>query len=260
MRVSFRILAVFEGIIGAVIGFAISILASILRVIGGSVGISTDQSHFFLAIILSLLAFVGALLAIGPGVAAAICLLVASRGRLFQRSSCSRRPGLPLPAAALPRRRLSPLLSTSPWSRNRKHNPLSLRLHGSPPRSSRGHTTRSQRSLLRLSGLPGATSERTLKRPWVKRPQSKWRRMKRLALRRQLARSPRASRQRELAPWKPRSGQSRRSHRSPLDPSRSHSARRNAGRSRRRTPRCPGRRPERLQTGRHITTRRRADR
>ncbi len=83
MRLSLRILAVFEGIVGALVGFAISIVASILRVIGGAVGVSTDQAHFFLAIALSLLAFVGALLAIGPGVAAAVCLLVAAIGFFF---------------------------------------------------------------------------------------------------------------------------------------------------------------------------------
>jgi hypothetical protein len=102
MRVSLRILAVFDGIIGAVIGFAISILASVLRVIGGSVGISTDQSHFFLAIILSLLAFVGALLAIGPGLAAAICLLVAAVGFFFVAGPWAIVPALfLLPAAWL---------------------------------------------------------------------------------------------------------------------------------------------------------------
>ncbi len=83
MRLSLRILAVFEGLVGALVGFAISITASILRVIGGAVGISTDQAHFFLAIALSLLAFVGALLAIGPGLVAAICLLVAGVGFFF---------------------------------------------------------------------------------------------------------------------------------------------------------------------------------
>ena len=72
MRLSLRILAVFEGIVGAFIGFAISIVASLLRAIGEAVGVSTDQAHFILAIVLSLLAFVGALLAIGPGLAAAI--------------------------------------------------------------------------------------------------------------------------------------------------------------------------------------------
>ncbi|HEU0026502.1 MAG TPA: hypothetical protein VFQ25_05240 [Ktedonobacterales bacterium] len=102
MRISLRILAVFEGIVGALIGFGISILASILRVIGGAAGISTDQSHFFLAIILSLLAFVGALLAIGPGLAAAICLLVAAIGFFFVAGPWAIVPALfLLPAAWL---------------------------------------------------------------------------------------------------------------------------------------------------------------
>lgn len=102
MRVSLRILAVFDGIVGALMGFAISIVASILRVIGGAVGISTDQAHFFLAIALSLLAFVGALLAIGPGLAAAICLLIAAIGFFFVAGPWAIVPALfLLPAAWL---------------------------------------------------------------------------------------------------------------------------------------------------------------
>jgi hypothetical protein len=72
-QVTSRTLTLTVGVIGAVIGFVLTLLYSAFHTVGRIAGISNDSSHLFIGLLLSLAAFIGALLSvISPSIGAVL--------------------------------------------------------------------------------------------------------------------------------------------------------------------------------------------
>jgi hypothetical protein len=71
------------GVCGAVIGFILTLLYAAFHTLGRIAGITNDSSHLFIGLLLSLAAFVGALVCIINPVLGAVLLVVAAIGFFF---------------------------------------------------------------------------------------------------------------------------------------------------------------------------------
>jgi hypothetical protein len=83
MRLPLRSLATILGLVGAAVGLIVSLLYSLVHTLGRVTGISTDSSHFFIGVGLTILAMIGALTALVSGAVGALLLLVAAVGFAF---------------------------------------------------------------------------------------------------------------------------------------------------------------------------------
>lgn len=83
MQIPLRMLALFAGIFGAVIGFVINLLNSSLRFVAQIVGFTNSGGHLFIGTIAAIVAFIGALLVIVSPEAGAILLILAAIAFFF---------------------------------------------------------------------------------------------------------------------------------------------------------------------------------
>jgi hypothetical protein len=82
-EVTTRTLAVIVGVIGAVIGFVLTLLYSAFHTLGRIAGISTGNTHLFTGLLISLVAFIGALLTFISPVLGAVLLVITAIGFFF---------------------------------------------------------------------------------------------------------------------------------------------------------------------------------
>ena len=83
MRAVTHIMAMALGLVGAVFGFVVSALYSLMHVLGRVAGVTANQSHFFIGLGLSILAVIGALCMAGAPEVGAILLVLATIGFFF---------------------------------------------------------------------------------------------------------------------------------------------------------------------------------
>jgi hypothetical protein len=83
MRLPLRSLATVLGLIGAAVGLIVSLLYSLVHTLGRVAGISTDSTHFFIGVGLTILAMIGALTALVSGTVSAALMFLAVVGFAF---------------------------------------------------------------------------------------------------------------------------------------------------------------------------------
>ncbi|HEV2461800.1 MAG TPA: hypothetical protein VGS80_25875 [Ktedonobacterales bacterium] len=83
MRAISAVMAMALGLVGAVIGFVVNALYSLVHVLGRISGITADRSHFFIGTGLAIVAVVGALCVAGAPEVGAILLVLATIGFFF---------------------------------------------------------------------------------------------------------------------------------------------------------------------------------
>jgi hypothetical protein len=82
-QVTTRTLALIVGVIGAVIGFVLTLLYSAFHTVGRIAGISNDHTHLFTGLLISLVAFIGALLTFITPTLGAVLLVLTTIGFFF---------------------------------------------------------------------------------------------------------------------------------------------------------------------------------
>jgi hypothetical protein len=82
-QITTRTLALTVGVIGAVIGFVLTLLYSAFHTVGRIAGISNDSSHLLIGLLLSLAAFIGALLSVISPLLGAVLLAGTAIGFFF---------------------------------------------------------------------------------------------------------------------------------------------------------------------------------
>jgi lysylphosphatidylglycerol synthetase-like protein (DUF2156 family) len=83
MKTVSRVATMGIGLVGAVIGFVVNALYSLLHLLGRISGITSDRSHFFIGTGLSILAAIGAILVVSSPEAGALVLVLATIGFFF---------------------------------------------------------------------------------------------------------------------------------------------------------------------------------
>jgi hypothetical protein len=78
-----RMMAMAIGLVGAVIGFVVSALYSLVHRLARISGITADRSHFFVGIGLTIVAVIGSLLVVASPEAGALVLVLATIGFFF---------------------------------------------------------------------------------------------------------------------------------------------------------------------------------
>jgi hypothetical protein len=71
------------GLVGAVVGFVVSALYSLVHMLARISGVTADRSHFFIGTGLSILAVIGAVTAAGAPEVGAILMILATVGFFF---------------------------------------------------------------------------------------------------------------------------------------------------------------------------------
>jgi hypothetical protein len=82
-QIAGRTMALTIGLIGAVIAFVMTLLYSAFHTVGRIAGISNDSSHLFIGLLLSLGAFIGALLSAVSPLLGALLLAITAIGFFF---------------------------------------------------------------------------------------------------------------------------------------------------------------------------------
>lgn len=83
MRAISRVTTMAIGLVGAVIGFVVNALYSLVHVLGRISGITSDRSHFFIGTGLTILAIIGALSVAGAPEVGALLMVLATIGFFF---------------------------------------------------------------------------------------------------------------------------------------------------------------------------------
>lgn len=83
MQLGLRSLGMLVGVVGTCLAFAINLLYSAVHVLGLVANISDDGGHFFLGIIVTIVALAGSVLSLFSGVVGSILLLIAGIALFF---------------------------------------------------------------------------------------------------------------------------------------------------------------------------------
>src|SRR5260221_12260699 len=83
MRAVSSVMTMAIGLVGAVIGFVVSALYSLVHVLGRISGITGDQSHFIIGTGLTIVAVIGALCVAGAPAVGAVLVILATIGIFF---------------------------------------------------------------------------------------------------------------------------------------------------------------------------------
>ena len=83
MRAVSRVMTMAIGLVGAVVGFIVNALYSLVHVLGRISGITSDRSHFFIGTGLAIVAVIGALSVAGAPEVGALLLVLATIGFFF---------------------------------------------------------------------------------------------------------------------------------------------------------------------------------
>ncbi|HEX9413460.1 MAG TPA: hypothetical protein VF916_08130 [Ktedonobacterales bacterium] len=78
-----RMMALAIGLVGAVIGFVVSALYSLVHLLARINGVTADRSHFFVGIGLTIVAVIGSLLVVASPEGGALVLVLATIGFFF---------------------------------------------------------------------------------------------------------------------------------------------------------------------------------
>jgi hypothetical protein len=83
MQLGLRSLGMIVGIVGTCIAFAVSLLYSVVHVLGRVANVSTDTGHFWWGLLVTIVALVGSVLSLFSGIVGSILLLVAGIALFF---------------------------------------------------------------------------------------------------------------------------------------------------------------------------------